>query len=114
MVSQGSAIRPNGLELHSCLGIRWVTVLTFALMLFIAISPIWLSSSSEMPRTAMLSNRASLSTNHVAKAYGKLPLSFEINQGQTDSQVKFISRGSRYSLFLTGNEAVLSLRKPVQ
>jgi hypothetical protein len=48
------------------------------------------------------------------ESYGKLPLSFEINQGQTDSQVKFISRGSGYSLFLTGNEAVLALRKPVQ
>jgi hypothetical protein len=38
-------------------------------------------------------------------------LSFEINQGQADSQVKFLSRGSGYSLFLTGNEAVLALRK---
>jgi hypothetical protein len=45
------------------------------------------------------------------ESYGKLPLSFEINQGQTDSQVKFLSRGSGYSLFLTGNEAVLALRK---
>jgi hypothetical protein len=25
--------------------------------------------------------------------YGKLPLSFEANQGQTDSQVKFLARG---------------------
>src|SRR5271167_2182058 len=50
----------------------------------------------------------------VAESYGKLPLSFEINKGQTDSQVKFLSRGSGYSLFLTGNEAVLSLRKPGQ
>jgi hypothetical protein len=39
-------------------------------------------------------------------------LSFEANQGQTDSQVKFLSRGSGYSLFLTGNEAVLALKKP--
>ena len=46
------------------------------------------------------------------KAYGKLPLSFEINRGQTDPQVKFLSRGNGYSLFLTGNEAVLSLKKP--
>jgi hypothetical protein len=45
------------------------------------------------------------------EAYGKLPLSFEINQGQADSKVKFLSRGSGYSLFLTGNEAVLALRK---
>jgi hypothetical protein len=42
-------------------------------------------------------------------AYGKLPLSFEANVGQTDSQVDFLSRGSGYSLFLTPQGAVLSL-----
>jgi hypothetical protein len=47
----------------------------------------------------------------LVESYGKLPLSFEINKGQTDSAVKFLSRGSGYSLFLTGNEAVLALRK---
>ena len=43
--------------------------------------------------------------------YGKLPLSFEPNRGQTDQRVRFISRGHGYALFLTGNEAVLSLQK---
>jgi len=47
-----------------------------------------------------------------AQNFGKLPLNFEVNRGQTDSQVKFLSRGSGYALFLTGNEAVLSLKKP--
>ena len=47
----------------------------------------------------------------LVESYGKLPLSFEINQGQTDSTVKFLSRGSGYSLFLTGDEAVLALKK---
>ena len=37
--------------------------------------------------------------------YGKLPLSFEANYGQTDERVKFLSRGSGYSLFLTGSWA---------
>ena len=46
------------------------------------------------------------------ESYGKLPLSFEINRGQTDPQVKFLSRGNGYSLFLTGSEAVLALKKP--
>jgi hypothetical protein len=46
------------------------------------------------------------------EAYGKLPLRFEANQGQTDQQVKFLARGHGYSLFLTGSEAVLELRKP--
>jgi uncharacterized repeat protein (TIGR01451 family) len=40
--------------------------------------------------------------------FGKLPLSFELNQGQTDSSVKFLARGHGYTIFLTGNEAVLS------
>jgi hypothetical protein len=47
----------------------------------------------------------------VQSNYGKLPLSFDVNQGQTDSQVKFLSRGHGYVLFLTPNEAVLSLKK---
>jgi len=47
----------------------------------------------------------------VQAAYVKLPLHFEANQGQSDSQVKFLSRGSGYTLFLTSTEAVLALRK---
>jgi hypothetical protein len=44
------------------------------------------------------------------EAYGNLPLSFEINEGQTDPRVEFLSRGG-YSLFLTANEVLLTLRK---
>ena len=36
----------------------------------------------------------------VVENYGKLPLSFEANQGQTDNRVDFLSRGSGYTLFL--------------
>ena len=43
--------------------------------------------------------------------YGKLRLSFEVNQGQTEGQVKFLARGQGYTLFLTSQEAVLSLQK---
>ncbi len=43
-------------------------------------------------------------------AYGRLPVSFEANHGQTDGWVKFLSRGSGYGLFLTDGEAVLSLK----
>ncbi|MGH9833330.1 MAG: hypothetical protein ACREBD_09650 [Blastocatellia bacterium] len=44
------------------------------------------------------------------ESYGRLPLRFEANRGQTDARVKFISRGAGYSLFLTGDEAALQLR----
>src|SRR5262245_59153519 len=47
----------------------------------------------------------------VVEAYGKLPLSFEANQGQTDGRVKVLSRGHGYDLFLTSTEAVLTLNK---
>lgn len=39
-----------------------------------------------------------------------LPLSFELNQGQVDEQVKYLARGQGYSLFLTPGAAVLGLR----
>jgi len=42
--------------------------------------------------------------------YGKLPLSFEANQGQWDPAVQFVTRGGGHTLFLTPSEAVLSLR----
>ncbi len=40
--------------------------------------------------------------------YGKLPLSFEANDGQVNREVRFLSRGKGYTLFLTSNEIVLS------
>ena len=43
-------------------------------------------------------------------AFAATPLSFEPNQGQVDAQVKYLSRGDGYTLFLTNDEAVLSLR----
>jgi len=44
-------------------------------------------------------------------SYGKLPLSFEDNQGQTDARVRFLARGGGYTIFLTDDEAVLALKK---
>ena len=37
---------------------------------------------------------------------------FEPNLGQSNPRVKFLSRGPGYTLFLTGGEAVLSMREP--
>jgi hypothetical protein len=41
--------------------------------------------------------------------YEALPIHFEINTGQTDEQVRFLSRGAGYTLFLTDAEAVFAL-----
>jgi hypothetical protein len=45
------------------------------------------------------------------RKYADVPLSFEANHGQTNSDVRFLSRGKGYTLFLTSREAVLSLDK---
>ena len=44
------------------------------------------------------------------EAYGKLPLSFEENVGQTASEVRYVAHGGKYELFLTSQEAVVALR----
>ncbi len=43
--------------------------------------------------------------------YGKLPINFEPNVGQTDENVRFLGRGHGYALFLSQKDAVLSLQK---
>jgi len=48
----------------------------------------------------------------VSESYGKLPLHFEANRGQTDEAVRFVSRGPGYSVYLTAGEAVLVLARP--
>ena len=45
--------------------------------------------------------------------YLNLPLYFEENRGQVDEQVDFLARGFGYTLFLTPQESVISLRSSV-
>ncbi len=56
---------------------------------------------------------ASLPRVRLAESYGRLPLSFEANRGQSDKRVQFLARGRGYTLFLTGREAVLALPQNV-
>ena len=65
-------------------------------------------SSPSSPDPSVLTRHAS---PQLDSAFGKLPLSFEPNVGQTTEQAKFLSRGPGYTLFLTPREAVLSLRQ---
>jgi len=43
------------------------------------------------------------------KDYGRMPMAFEANVGQTDPTVQYIARGNGYSLFVTDSETVMSL-----
>ena len=55
-------------------------------------------------------NPAASSQGPVMTAYHRLPLIFEPNQGQSDPEVKFLAHGGGFGLFLTANQAVLTLR----
>src|SRR5437773_7328535 len=73
---------------------RWILMLAASLAA---------SASTIKPVTA---------TPRASETYGRLPLHFEANRGQTHEDVRFLARGPGYSLYLTAGEAVLVLARP--
>ena len=62
------------------------------------------NNDGELSATDFAKSPVDVSTKaKIAERFGELPLSFEINQGQTDKAVKFLSHGPGYDLFLTAN-----------
>jgi hypothetical protein len=55
--------------------------------------------------------KAEAARPQILRSYGNLPLSFEVNQGQADSGVRFLSHAGGSSLHLTQTEAILTLRR---
>jgi hypothetical protein len=47
----------------------------------------------------------------IVEMLSQMPMSFEANHGQTSSEVKYLSRGRGYTMFLTADEAVMRLEK---
>ena len=69
-----------------------------------------MSSTNPISQPAAFNQVADPQTNAgLNSTYGKLPISFEANSGQTDMRVKFTAQGEGYRVFLTGNGAVISL-----
>lgn len=68
------------------------------------------SRAPKYRKSTGLAKAAPASAAHISMQYGKLPLSFEPNLGQSNPEAKFLAHGDGYSLFLTSNEAVLALR----
>src|ERR1022692_2254566 len=87
------------------MNLRYGNGLSVALLLSVAA----LSSAASGPaaKTAPPEVQARALAN-----YGNLPLSFEENRGQADSQVRFLSRGSGYAILLAPSEVVLNVRAP--
>ena len=81
-----------------------------AYLCLVLVATMLLQVQNTLPKGNVLTEGVPGTTQQrIVETYGKLPLSFEANQGQTDSRVKFISRGPGYTLFLNSTEAVLSL-----
>lgn len=79
-------------------------ILVFVLALSAAILLIW---ASFVPPGAAA---APTLRGQRALAYGELPLVFEVNEGQSEPQVKFVAHGQGFTCFLTQGEAVLAMR----
>jgi hypothetical protein len=80
---------------------------TYFACLFLLLNTTFLFSQSNP--VSLLNQADPKAQAKILDSYGKLPLSFEANHGQTDSRVKFLSRTGGYTLFLTGDEAMLAL-----
>src|SRR6266404_2097491 len=95
-----------------------VVALGFALGLWV------LSAGGNYPKPARLApaidsshfsiRKQNTSRARLAETYGKLPLRFEPNVGQTSGQVQYFSRGRGYTVFLTREEVVLALERTNQ
>ena len=72
------------------------------------------AASTSTPTHSKLSaadrSTKSAARKRIQDEYGRLPMAFEANAGQTDERVDFLSRGKGYTLFLTrGGGATLVL-----
>jgi len=81
----------------------------FACLFLCLTTTFLLSQSNPVPAPISASQYDPKAQARILDQYGKLPLAFEANHGQTDARVKFLFRTGGYTLFLTGDEAVLAL-----
>ena len=102
-------VRPhrNPKGLSCCHG--WCMAGTLVTILFLTCGAA--ASASSPAGAASPAPASTAASKRVAAHYGKIPLGFEANQGQTDPHAQFLSRGSGYSLFLTPDEVILNLER---
>lgn len=91
--------------------VRWAVLILFSLAVMLVASVHAAQPAQPTSPVAVGSANSMSSTPRVVQGFGEIPLHFEANTGQTDGKVKFLSRGSGYTLFLTPTETVLTLRK---
>jgi len=90
--------------LLSTLLMNWEKLLSYS----VSASQLFSSTRQSGSYPAAVSYRPN--QTQINEAYGRLPMNFELNQGQADSQVKYLARGRGYQVLLTETEAVLRLQ----
>jgi hypothetical protein len=84
-----------------------ISILAVLVLMFAAIARVTAAPPPAKASTGAAQAAAKTSTAAAQQKMAKLPLVFEPNAGQTDSQVQFLARSTGYSVFLTGpNKAV--------
>src|ERR1041385_780205 len=80
----------------------------FTLLLFSVLFVTY--TESQLPREP-LSQNSNQTRTAAAHLFQSVPISFEANQGQADHEVRYLSRGAGYSLFLSPDGAELAVRE---
>jgi hypothetical protein len=80
------------------------SVLTAAVLIYISLIP---TQAQKAPQQSVASALSAADQQKAEAIYAGLPLLFEKNQGQANPQVSFLSRTPAYTLFLTGQEAII-------
>jgi hypothetical protein len=92
--------------------IRWTAaVVSVSIIVLAGVAMLFSVPAHHAGSTAVSSASRSVTSEARTRALQKLaelPLAFEKNEGQVDSQVKYMARGSGYKLFLTSSDAVLT------
>ena len=83
---------------------NWKTALRFFFALFLS----FLGIAANAQATLTSVNHAVVSSKPAVN-FGKLPLNFEPNRGQTSNEVQWLARGPEYTLYLAGHDAVLEM-----
>ncbi len=125
-MGNGCEVSGKGLSASTESRLKWIRIMGAAVVLLLVAGAMLglgsrryaqkaMTPASGFPVPAVL-GQVPLKSNPVkskpdARALlSQLPLIFEPNQGQTDSSVKFVSRGAGYSLFLDSTGAMLAMR----
>ena len=102
--------RLEAIALQSRVLMAWLALVLAGTTVLGFAAKAWQPTSPGEKTASFFPPPAATNTALQQRVFANLPLVFESNRGQSDSSVKFLSRGSGYGLFLTENEAVLTLQ----